>query len=493
MTWWLAIILLVTTAGVVYGHGTGSETLPPVLIGDILATIQVDSAQEDDMVRIDMGMIRVEDQTRINDATYEITAMHGRTHLFSETFRQGDGRILFEFASGEPTPLTEIRQGGLFGILEEQRFRMTSPDLGGGGLYSFDIRVLTLNGRDVDTPPLFRSAISIPISYDIIIQDPDWGRQNMTLRTYYDEMSHISYDTSSRIASFAMPFEWDPEIIQEIEAVHVEMFVPQTYGDLLLSEFQATVNGIALPQDRIAIDDYFEDSRVIHIVLLQKNLMEIYRAIEETDIMEFVLEPAPQAPYSAVTGNAQFRILAHAYQDEQSMTTISFNVTDVYLRSIVVEEPYRMDVTQDGTVIHTQSGVSSIDTSTSAQFTVPAASQLITINYYELGGNTLASASMPIILRAQDQSVPSWVRTTAAWWVNGDIPDDAFIDAIAYLANHDIIRVQSGQPQQYTNTGIEDWIRTSIEWWAEGQTSDREFLQGITYLVEQGIIRLGTE
>ena len=490
MPWPIVLVLL---AGTAYGHGTGSETLEPFPLGGTMATIEVRSQQVDDMVQIDMGMLGVESQDRINNVTYEITASHGQAVLFTDTFQQGDGSIRFEFVSGPDSPLTEISQGGLFGLLESQRFRMSGQDLGDGGLYEFDIRVLSAGGQSLSRPLDLVSAVSVPISYDLTIHDQYWGVQNMTFWTYYDTLHDVRYDDSAKTASFEMPFQWSPANIREIEAVHVEVFVPQTLGDLLVDEFQARVNGIAIPDDRIVVDDYFENHRIIHVVLLRNSLEDLYNVIGDDDIMEFEVGPAPGAAYSSVTANAQYRILADIRQNAGEVV-VSFNITDVYLRSVTVEETYRMDVMHDGAVLHAQSGRSSSNEPTMIRFALPDAVEgTAAVSFYDIGGNPMAGASLPVLLGADDDAVPSWIRTTVQWWVSQSIPDQSFIDAVTHLVQQDIIRVDPVDVQQTQNREIPDWVRTTLGWWTEGKLSDAEFLQAVSYMVEQGLIKLAAD
>lgn len=51
------------------------------------------------------------------------------------------------------------------------------------------------------------------------------------------------------------------------------------------------------------------------------------------------------------------------------------------------------------------------------------------------------------VVSAQNQSIPSWVKTNAGWWAEGQIDDDAFIQGIQYLVNNQIIII----PNDNTN------------------------------------------
>jgi hypothetical protein len=40
------------------------------------------------------------------------------------------------------------------------------------------------------------------------------------------------------------------------------------------------------------------------------------------------------------------------------------------------------------------------------------------------------------------------------------------------------------------NIGIPSWIKTTAQWWGEGQISEDEFLRGIGFLIENKILKI---
>ena len=102
--------------GVAYGHGTGSETLPPVEMDGELVTLVVSSSQEEGMVRVDIAMVRHITEEAVPDADFRITARHGQTQIFSQEFHRSDGRIIFDLTDGMEYTPPESSGGGFFGI-----------------------------------------------------------------------------------------------------------------------------------------------------------------------------------------------------------------------------------------------------------------------------------------------------------------------------------------------------------------------------------------
>jgi len=46
-------------------------------------------------------------------------------------------------------------------------------------------------------------------------------------------------------------------------------------------------------------------------------------------------------------------------------------------------------------------------------------------------------------ISAQEETIPSWIKTTVGFWVNGAISDSEFLNAVQFLANQGIIQVSS--------------------------------------------------
>ena len=496
----LAVLAVLGTA---YGHGTGSETLPPVEMNGMMVTIQVSSETDDAGIQVDLSMIQDDTKDPIDDVVYLVAARHGQTQLFTEEFHRDDGRMVFEFVSeggADEITVRDISEGGLFGIFAEKRIEVAGPGLADGGLYSFDVTVLSASGYQPPEPPVFNSAISIPKQYDQTVRDDYWGDQEITFITYYDQFQERSYDAATGEVSFTMPFEWTPGIIEQIETVHVEFSVPDTFGGLLVADFAASVNGIELDQNRIEVDDYFSDYRTIHVVIPRGDLVRMYDELGGGDTMEFAVRPASGSPYSSVTSNGQYRVLV--YLEPPGLPAggeadVSFSITDVFLRRLAVETSYQMAVTHNGALLHSQGGVSSKDGPITATLSVPdGISGPGEILFYNIDGNDLATASIPVVFfeDTAGPGVPGWVRTTAGWWAEGLIDDGSFIEAIKYLIENGVIDVQPVQAGGGAAGGhLEEWVRTTVGWWAEGLVSDAEFLAGIKHLMESGVISVNFE
>lgn len=85
--------------------------------------------------------------------------------------------------------------------------------------------------------------------------------------------------------------------------------------------------------------------------------------------------------------------------------------------------------------------------------------------------------------------IPPWLKTTAHWWSQGDVPDSEFLDACQFLIVKGLIVVEDVEFNENAPKDIQDWVRDRAEWWYEDKISDLEFLNGIEFLIENGMLR----
>ena len=115
-------------------------------------------------------------------------------------------------------------------------------------------------------------------------------------------------------------------------------------------------------------------------------------------------------------------------------------------------------------------------------------------NYYEFATITVKKypyneIEKPEIFRLNiPQIIPAWIKNTAGWWANDQIPDEDFVKSLQFLVENNIINVKSSEKTQTTLQVIPSWIKNAAGWWANNQIPDEEFLKGINFLVDNGIL-----
>ncbi|WP_316506961.1 peptidase [Nitrosopumilus sp.] len=495
----------------VHGHGVGSETFPPVDLNGNLVTLEVSSSQSDTSVdadqQISISLIDFESKVTLRDVTFLVKAERGEKFLFDKEFKAENGFIVFNFVSKETDSIIieESDDDSFFGSLlglDSRMVHVKGSNLSDGGLYKFDISILTADGfsNNLEEPLFFNAGISIAQTTTHQIIDPNFGEQNIDVITYYDEISDFQYDHDSKEISFFMPFEWSESNINQTSVVHEEISIPQNYGDLLVSGFTMYVNGIQLSDDIVNIDDFFTDERVVHFIIYQKELLNIFENTSNQNGMNFVIVPNRDYPHlSSVTENGQFRILV-SWEPENlisnSKAKINFDVTDIFLKNRPIATNYEFSITQNDKIIFEQKGVStdSKEQHNIAEFMVPSdVTGIVNLNFENLDNNSLAKTTIPIVVNRitnQDSEIviPDWIRNNAEWWTNEQIDDKTFIQGIEYLIKNNVIVISETQKGTSESQEIPSWIRNNAEWWTNEQIDDRTFVQGLEFLIQQGIL-----
>ena len=93
----------------------------------------------------------------------------------------------------------------------------------------------------------------------------------------------------------------------------------------------------------------------------------------------------------------------------------------------------------------------------------------------------------------EDFAIPDWVKNTAGWWADGQIPDSAFLQGIQFLIKEEIITVQIPTVDSESVEEVPGWVKNTAGWWAEGKIHDITFAGAIKYLLSQGIITVEQE
>lgn len=485
----------------VFGHGVGSEKLPPVQMGQKLVTVEVASSQTPDSKQISIAFIDASNSISIRDTTFKITATKGESKLFDETFKADDGVIIIKLQEGNESKVEQTNDAGLLESLigfKKNLVTVYGSNINSGGLYKFQIKILTAESysNQLNPPIIFDSAISVPIQTEQIINDPNYGEKKIQVISYYDKITDFSYD--SGIMKFSMPFAWNLKEINQTSAVHVEIVNPKTLGDMMVSKFTVSVNGRELQDKTITIDDFTEGVRIIHVVINQKDLEELHGYNNGKNQMNFVLIANHDGPQlETVTDSGQFKVkLDYEPRDLRSgeKAKISFSVLDVFLSEKPISVSYQLSVEQDGVSIFNDTGQSNNDGSfVSKEFIIPESiNGPIDIKFENMDGKSLARATLPVVVnRINEQStkIPDWIKNNAKWWAEDKISDYDFAKGIEYLIIHKIITIpETEKDTSVPTSNIPLWIKNNAAWWANGQIDEKTFLNSIQFLVNKGII-----
>ena len=513
----LLILLLIFSSGFlinfndVYGHGVGSEIFPPVELNGKLVSVEVSSSTKDDLEnddqQISISLIDFDSRITLRDVTFLIKSERGEQFLFEKEFKADNGFLVFNFVSEDTDSIiVDEKDSGedffasLLG-LESRLIDVKGPKLSEGGLYKLDISIITADGysEKLEIPLVFNAGISIAqtTTHDFI--DPSFGQQNIQVVTYYDEISNFQYEPELKQISFSMPFEWTSTNIEQTSVVHQEIIIPKEFGALLLSGFSMSVNGIELSDDIVNVDDFFTEGRVVHFIIYQKELLNIFENSSNLNGMNFEITPDRDYTHlSSVTDNGQFRILLSwepEHLQSNSNAKIIFDITDIFLKNKPVSTNYEFSITKDDQILFKQDGIS-IDSKTEhniVNFSIPDdLSGIVYVNFNNLDNNQFAITSIPIAIHENKKNdfllIPNWIYDDALLWSEEKINDEKFIQIINYLIKNEIIIITQNESEVFEVSKIPSWIRTITSWWINGEINDETFVKSLEFLVQKNII-----
>ena len=489
-----------------FGHGLGTETMPPVMIDGTEATLEVASTTSLDtgIRQITISLFKTESGGVINDVSFEVELIKNETILFKNNFERDDGILIMNLVPSEDSEVQIFNQetfASFFGLASDQ-FNLQGKVFEDGGLYKFNVKILTINSYDnVPSEPVkYDLGISIPETTYYEINDRNFGTQELGVITYFDQISEFSYDQETRQIEFSFPFQWDQKTIDQTSVIHEEVQIPKSFGDLLVSKFDVTLNEIDLPESAINIDDFTGGKRIVHVVVSQNELQEIFSANQfNADNIVLKFQPNENSiPLSGVTENGQFKINLWWENEMRSNSDakLGYDILDTFLMDSPISVPYELKLFYNEKELLKKTGIStgSKTQSDGFEFFIPSdVSGILVAKFENLGGNKLANLELPILVdrittTENQYFIPNWVKNNAGWWADGQIPDSAFVQGIQFLIKEDIIVVPATESGARDGSNIPEWIKTNAGWWAEGQIDDRTFANGIEFLINVGII-----
>lgn len=404
-----------------YGDGLASETLPPSMIGNVNVTLSIGSVpflinDNQSGTQLNLVLMDVDTQQPIPDATLAISAFRGQTAVFGHIFKSDSGNFLLSFYPQQSGNTTFNEQGGLLSGLFGQdsgNYDINGPIFNSGGLYRFKIEVITMGAYDNQVSKSFNAGISIPNYYNLTINDPSYGTQQMQIIAYYDQIDNITYSAAKKFVNFTMPFDWSGQNIGQLTVVHQEIRIPRVLGDFVVTKYDAYVNNIKIPNKLISIDDYSMDAyRIVHLILYRQDVENLLSEQKDPgQKMDFALRPSSETAFPIVqfTRNAQYKITLRWDPPiilPGNTTQFNFNVLDPYTANTTVS-PISYDFSvlegKNGVVYH-QLGRTS-GSSSGDDIDVPFPSNYtgaITIAFENLNGSSFASTEFPATV-----SIPS--------------------------------------------------------------------------------------
>lgn len=502
----VAVLISASLLPEVLGHGLGSETLPPQLLGDRTVAMEVSSTVDNSTQQKQMlfSMFDTNTGLTVRDVIFDIKAVKNDQVLFDQQFSASNGMVTIDFIpdENEQVKVEGKNKAGVFDMLigsEKKTVEARGKIFEQAGLYKFTIGIVSAEHYSSKTqkPVTFESGISFAQTVPYTVNDDSYGKQEVKIVSYYDLLGSIQYNQNTNAISFSMPFEWTKNNLSQTSVIHQEILIPKTFGSLQVESYEISVNGFVIPDNTITIDDYSTGYRILHILLYQAELEDLFgKQKNPGGSIEFSVRPKSHDLYLVEsTENIEYKFVLTEPQPliPGQQNTLQFKVYDIFLQGKTVSVSYDAIVKSGGTEIYRTSGVSSDskDKWNEIKFNLSKdTGSKITVLFENVDGNKNARAEMTVTIPKQTQQyqIPQWIKNNAGWWCQKSISDDEFLKGIGYLIGQGIIKVDA-QYQNSDQKSVPQWIRNNSCWWSDNSISDNEFVNGIAYLVENGIIK----
>jgi len=501
----MACVLLFSSISESYGHGLGYEIMSPEMLGSKLVSLEItsDTWPDEYTKEIKFSLFETETGVNVKNVTYFVMLTKQNEVLFDIISQRDDGIFVLKLHTTESDQIIIEEDSNFLGSLFDagEIVNVKGNMFGSGGLYNFKVIITT--GDD------YSNILSPPLDYDVgisfldktshNINDINFGQQQLDVITYYELINDdFTYDPSKKMISYSMPFDWSEKNILATSVMHQEIIIPKTFGDLIVKSLSADVNGVQVPDSAITIDDFSAQTRVVHLILNQNDILEISnKAVGLTNKMDFSIMPsADNLPLTTMTENAQFKLnLSWEPQNIESDSTVTFffDILDAFLLDRPVSVSYNLSILDGDERIFQTSGVSNASGHNMIEFDVPDdVTGIITLQFENLNGSKLADAVFPVVvdrIGIEQIAIPDWIKNNAGWWATDQIDDSAFVQGIQYLIKEGIMIIPSTETSESVGSQVvPDWIKNNAGWWATDQIDDSAFVQGIQYLVQNGII-----
>lgn len=95
----------------------------------------------------------------------------------------------------------------------------------------------------------------------------------------------------------------------------------------------------------------------------------------------------------------------------------------------------------------------------------------------------------PVLVDPTSDTIPTWIKTSAQFWVDGSTSDAEFVSAIGFLVSEGVIVVGDiDEPPRNADTSVPSWIKSTTQFWIDGNISEIEFVSAIEFLIGEGVI-----
>lgn len=276
-----AALAAAPSAGTASGHGIGVETVGPLDAGGgSSVSVSVEAAEDPDRPGAARMTVTVLDDftgEAVPGTVMDIALSRGGQEVLRDRFAAVDGTlrmILSQLPGGAAAEVDGPRDAGGTAWASEpgSPVEVRGPGLGGPGLYTLDIGLVTGGG----VGDAARADVSILEVAEYGLADSGGEPVKFRTKSYFDSVSSLEYDPAAGTARLEMPFDWSDSTISHIPVVHVEVHFPKDFAEFTSPSYTGEANGVQLFKSSVTVDDYTEEGeRIVHFVLLGDHLRHV--------------------------------------------------------------------------------------------------------------------------------------------------------------------------------------------------------------------------
>ncbi len=550
----IGIFTIPALASDAFGHGLGGDQAEPLTFGDMEVTVRTDLTPSDitvgevDDVNMKIRFFDTLTDITLDKVTYRIEIWQSGELLARNLFYDDDGILNIKIKPKENCQEIDLWRCTVYGGSEhasapgalyvqgEGRPTITGPIFVQGGLYNIrvDIEGATSPRTVLATLLSYDTFVSIAQEQNFFIQTANAEEIPVIVKTYYDEVENFKFDSSDNSIYFDMPFDWSPDYVNLVQVVHEEVRVPKDFAPYAEGkQFKGYVNGVEIDQRALLNDPYsYEDTNIVHFLITNKELTKISDAMTSNDDMDIMkLKLVPQSEVSK-TSTEFFLVDTETFTQEVPTTVniawdarygatdeIPFEITFFdENRNLLKDVRYTYILIKDDELIEANSGddpnnqgilasegidIPKIYVPSEGQYQLDILVHGIGLDYdptYAGIGSAMIEIgpSLPrdTIISTPDvkppTAIPEWIKNNAAWWADGQIDDNSFVQGIQYLIKEGIMKIPpTTQGSGSGGNEIPEWIKNNAAWWADGQIDDNSFVLGLQFLIKEGIMKIG--
>jgi len=313
------LLLICATQLPVFGQGLGFDESRSIIVDNRRISVTLDMKPvfltEDDKNGSAVIRLReVNTDATVPHVTYHIKIMRLSEVLLDDLFHSHDGIVslrLEHIDTGRVEVMGDRESLYNAVIADQQNPAVVRGSILDGGLYHYNISVLSMRQYDnrLEEPLNFDLYASVGKTYHHVL-DVDDKQHMLSIKTYYDQINNIEYDSSSRMVTFTMPLNWNVNYLSQIPFVHEEVQIPRDFTELMSNSYIGTINGVELSNKEVMIDDYsYENIRTVHFIVPKDRLIDIaQKQTSQQNIAVFTLMPReiPKFPLEILSGKENF-------------------------------------------------------------------------------------------------------------------------------------------------------------------------------------------